>query len=187
MQLTVWKPVSILPLLALLGVHWISVFMPAKLPKFTSAWQPLYMEFNLDNVLQHKSDFKAFLWFVQPLICVMPESAYSSALNTHHQREEVPSAPQFLIVKCNMSKTPLVKCNMSKTLNVCSMWLALSGFRPLQGWFLVVLFACYLQQNWHRRCLWWLSWNLSSIMKTLCVSLPTYSASLFPHSFGLDI
>jgi len=111
---------------------WCSIdWCIAKLPNFTSEWQPLYMEFNFDNVLQHGLQLKSFLCFVQHPTCVMPESAETSAPNTHRQRKQVPTAPQFL----------LVKCNMSRPLNVCSMWLVLSVFRPMQGRFLVVLFT----------------------------------------------
>lgn len=174
MQLTAWKPVSVLPpRLALFGAHWISVLTPAKLPRFTFVWQPLYMELNLDNVLQHRLNFKLFICFVQPPICVMPGPAYTSVLNTHHQCKEVPSAPRFMLVKCNMSKTLLVKCNyMSKTLkfncvshvpcafNFSSSAMMISGgiirlvlysLRPEKHVivirFLVVLFTWYLGYN----------------------------------------
>jgi hypothetical protein len=88
------KPVSVFPpWLTLFGVHQIGALMPGRLPKLTSVWQPLYLEFNFHNVPQDGLDLKLFLCFVQHPTCVMPNSAETSAPNTRHQRKQVPTAP----------------------------------------------------------------------------------------------
>jgi len=56
--------------------------MPAKLPKFIFVCQPVYMEFDFDNVLQDGLHLKSFLCFLQHPTCVVLNSVKTHLIHT---------------------------------------------------------------------------------------------------------